>query len=140
MGKIFEFAANNPLLAAGTIAMALAVLFYELRQKAGSIASLSATQAVQLINQGAHVVDIREPAQFDTGHIVDAINIPADELAGAMDKKLKKAKSIIIVCDSGMRSGKAVAALRKSGHETAFNLHGGLTAWRTDNLPVVTSS
>ena len=140
MGKIFEFAANNPMLAAGTIAMALAVLFYELRQKAGNVAALSATQAVRLINQGARVVDIREPAQFDAGHIVDAINMPANELADAIDKKWKKAKSIIVVCDSGTRSGQAVAALRKSGHEIAFNLQGGLTAWRTDNLPVVTSS
>ena len=119
--------------------MALLVMFNELRQKAGSIASVSATQAVRLINQGARVVDIREPAQFDAGHIVDAVNIPAADLAIAIDKKLKKAKSIIVVCDSGTRSGQAVAALRKSGHEATFNLKGGLTAWRSDNLPVVTS-
>lgn len=140
MGKIFEFAANHPWLASGTIAMALIVIFNELRQKASKITSLSSAQAVRLINQGARVVDIRDQEQFDNGHIVDALNIPASELATQTDKKLKKAKSIVVVCDTGTRSGQAVAALRKSGHDSAFNLQGGLTAWRNENLPVVTSN
>jgi len=140
MSNILEFAANHPLLASGTIAMALVVIFYELRQKAGSIASLSSAQAVQLINQGGHVVDIREQEQFNAGHIIDAINIPAADLAAQIDTKLKKAKSIVVVCDTGTRSGQAVAALRKGGHENAFNLQGGLTAWQGDNLPIVSSN
>ncbi len=140
MGKIFEFAANHPWLATATITMALAVIFYELRQKASGLTSLSSAQAVRLINQGARVIDIRDQEQYETGHIVDAINIPASELAAHVDKKLKKAKSIVVVCDNGMRSGQAVATLRKSGHDNAFNLQGGLAAWRNENLPVVTSS
>ncbi len=139
MSKLLEFAANHPWLASGTIAMALAVIFYELRQKAGDVAALSPAQAVRLINQGARIIDIREQAQFDAGHIVDAVNMPASELAGAIDKQFKKAKSIIVVCDTGVRSGQAIAALRKKGHDNAFNLRGGIAAWRTENLPVVTS-
>lgn len=140
MGNILEFAANHPLLASATIAMALAVIFYELRQKAGAIASLSSAQAVQAINQGARVVDIRDQEQFDAGHIIDAINLPPAELTVQADTKLKKAKAIVVVCDTGMRSGQAVAALRKSGHENVFNLKGGLTAWRGDNLPIIPSN
>lgn len=120
--------------------MALVVIFYELRQKAGEVAALSPAQAVRLINQGARIVDIREQAQFDAGHIVDAVNMPADELADAIDGRFKKAKSIIVVCDNGVRSGQAVTALRKKGHDQAFNLRGGISAWRTENLPVVASS
>jgi len=139
MGTIIEFAGNHPLLASGTIAMALAVIFYELSQKTRGLAALSAGQAVRLINQGARVVDIREQEKFAAGHIVDAINIPAAELTEDVDNKLKNAKWIILVCDSGMRSGQSVAALRKAGNEKAFNLKGGLTAWQTENLPIVTS-
>lgn len=139
MGKIFEFAANNPWLATGTIAMALAVIFYELRQKAGGLASVTSAQAVRLINQGARVIDIRDEGPFDAGHIVDAKNIPAAKLEDQLDQKLKKAKSIIVVCDTGSRSGQAVAALRRGGHDNAFNLQGGLAGWRSENLPVVTS-
>lgn len=140
MGNILEFAGNHPLLASATIAMALAVIFYELRQKAGAIASLSSAQAVQYINQGARVVDIRDQEQFDAGHIIDAINLPTAELTVQADTKLKKAKAIVVVCDTGTRSGQAVAALRKSGHDNVFNLQGGLTAWRSDNLPIVASN
>lgn len=140
MGNIIEFATNHPWLASGTIAMALAVIFNELRLKASGFTALSATQAVRLINQGARIVDIREQKQFDDGHIVDAINIPADELADQFEKKLKAAKTVIVVCDTGSRSGQAVAMLRRSGVEKAFNLQGGLSSWRQENLPVVASS
>lgn len=140
MGNIIEFAANHPWLASATIAMALIVIFYELRQKAGAIAALSSAQAVQAINQGARVVDIRDAEQFSAGHIIDAINIPAAELAAQIESKLQKAKSIVVVCDTGMRSGQAVTALRKSGHDNVFNLQGGLTAWQGDNLPIVSSN
>ncbi|MAF82568.1 MAG: rhodanese-like domain-containing protein [Gammaproteobacteria bacterium] len=140
MGKIFEFAANHPWLASGTIAMALVVIFYELRQKAGGLTALSSAKAVQLINRGAQVVDVRDQEHFDAGHIVDAINIPAAELADQADKKLKKSKSIIVICDSGNRSIQAVAVLRRSGYDQSFSLQGGLAAWRNKNLPVVTSN
>ena len=140
MGNIFEFATNHPWLTSGTIAMALAAIFYELRLKASGFTALSTAQAVRLINQGARVVDIRDQQQFDSGHIVDAINIPAAELADQFEKKLKAAKTIIVVCDTGTRSGKTVATLRRSGHEKAFNLQGGLSTWRNENLPVITSN
>ena len=140
MDNILEFAANHPWLASGTVAMALIVLFYELSQKAGKIASLSSARAVQLINQGARVVDIRDQQQFDAGHIIDAIHIPAADLAAQIDTKLKKAKSIVVVCDTGTRSGQAVTSLRKSGHDTVFNLQGGLTAWRGDHRPIFSST
>ena len=137
MGNLFEFAANHPLLVSATIAMALAVVFYELRQKAGSIAALGPAQAVQLINRGARVVDIRSPESFAQGHIVDAVNIAADDLGEHLDKKLKAAKSVLIVCDTGTRSGQAVTGLRRDGNERVFNLQGGITAWRNENLPIV---
>ncbi len=140
MGKILEFATNHPLLASGTILMLLAVIFYELRQKASGLAALSAVQAVRFINQGARVVDIRGQEKYTAGHIVDAINVPEDDLLDKVEQKLKNAKSIIIVCDTGMRSGQAVAALRRSGHSNTFNLQGGLAGWQNENLPVVTSS
>ena len=140
MGNLFEFAANHYWLASATIAMALAVIFYELRLKTSGLTALSSAQAVRLMNQGARVVDIRDREKFDAGHIVDAINIPAAELADQLDKKLKSAKPIIVVCDTGSRSVQAVATLRRSGHEKAYNLQGGLATWQNENLPVVTTN
>jgi len=139
MNQFLEFVSNNALLAAGTVAMALAVIFNELRIKADGLTAVPATQAVRLINGGAKVVDIRDHEHFATGHIVGAVNIPAAEMGGELDAKLKKAKSIILVCDSGGKSGQLVTKLRKSGIETAFSLQGGIGAWQRDNLPIVSN-
>jgi len=139
MDQLLEFVSSNTLLAAGTVAMALAVIFNELRIKATGLASVSPTQTVRLINGGAIVVDIRDKESFGKGHIVDSIHIPAAELSGDLSPKLQKAKSIVLVCDSGTRSGQAVAAFRKQGIDTTFSLQGGIGAWQKDNLPVVAS-
>jgi rhodanese-related sulfurtransferase len=139
MEQLIEFTNNNPLLVAGTVLMGLAVIFYELRKQAGGVTALSSAQAVQLINQGARIVDIRDEKKFNSGHIIDAINIPATEIGGDDSTRLKKAKSVLLVCDNGSESGKCVVTLKKSGIENAFSLRGGLANWQQDNLPVITS-
>ena len=127
------------MLMAGTILMALAVIFYELRMKASGLTAISTVQAVRLINQGARVVDIREQTQYDDGHIVNSVHIPAAELDQESDKRLKNGKSIILVCDNGSKSSQCIAPMKKSGRENVFSLQGGLTSWRQENLPVVTT-
>lgn len=139
MEQLIEFSNAHPLLVAGTILMALAVIFYELRMKASGLTAISTVQAVRLINQGARVVDIRDKAQFDTGHIVNSIHIPAVELDGEGDKRLKNGKSIILVCDNGSKSSQCIGPMKKNGRENIFSLQGGLASWRQENLPVVTS-
>jgi rhodanese-related sulfurtransferase len=137
MEQLIEYANNHPLLMAGTILMALAVIFYELRMKASGLTAISTVHAVRLINQGARVVDIREQTQFDAGHIVNSVHIPAAELDQESDKRLKSAKSIILVCDNGSKSSQCIGPMKKSGRENVFSLQGGLTSWRQENLPVV---
>ncbi|MGI9344329.1 MAG: rhodanese-like domain-containing protein [Gammaproteobacteria bacterium] len=137
MDQLLEFVTNNTLLAAGTVAMALAVIFNELRIKADGLSAVTSTQAVRLINGGAKVVDVRDKEHFTKGHIVDALHIPAADFSGELPAKLKNAKSVVLVCDTGGKSGQIVNTLRKTGIESAFSLQGGLGAWERDNLPVV---
>lgn len=137
MDRLLEFIANNTLLAAGTVAMALAVIFNELRIKAGGLSAVTPVQAVRLINGGAKIVDVRDAERFAGGHIVDSVNAPAGELPDKLGKKLRQASSVILVCDTGTRSGSLVAKLRKQGFEQVFSLRGGIGAWQRDNLPVV---
>jgi rhodanese-related sulfurtransferase len=139
MDQIIEYTNNNLLLVAGTVMIALAVIFYELRMQVSSVAAMSSSQVVGLINQGAKIVDIRPSANFDAGHIVDALNIPGPELVGEQSQKLKKAKSIVLVCDDGSKSGQSATTMRKEGFENTFSLQGGMTAWQRDNLPIVVS-
>ena len=137
MDQIIEFTNNNPLQVTATIVMALTVIFYEIRQRSRGVAAINATQAVRLINQGAKVVDVRAQDSYDTGHIVGAIRVAPDALAG--DKRLKKQRTVILVCDNGANSSRCTDQLRQEGFESVFSLQGGLSAWQQENLPVVAS-
>lgn len=140
MDQLLEFISNNALLAGGAVLMALAVIFNELRIKTAGVTAVSAGTVVQLINSGAKVIDVRDAEPFANGHIVDSINIPATDLGSDIDKRFKAAKSLVLVCDTGAKSGQCVTTLRKAGLESAFSLQGGIGAWQRENLPVVTSA
>ena len=100
--------------------------------------ALSADAAVQLMNrEKAVVVDVCEPAEFAAGHVAGAKNIPLGQLEDKLASTVKnKALPVILVCQSGARSSRAVAIAKKLGYENAQSLSGGLGAWRTANLPI----
>lgn len=136
MQEIIEFAGNNVLLVTGLMASGFAAIFYELRLKARNIASLSVQLAVRMINDGSRVIDVRAADQFAGGHIVDAENVPQDDLSGE-DTAVSSKKNVVLVCDNGAASGECVAQLRKDGHDNVYSLRGGLDEWRKENLPLV---
>jgi len=137
MQEFAEFTSANPWLVSGLFASGLAVLFYELRMKARNIGSVSTPMAVQLINKGCRVIDVRDAAKFAAGHIVDAKNIPESEFSGSSATQIKTGKTTLLVCDAGDRSGELAGRLRKDGSENVYSIAGGLDAWQRDNLPVV---
>jgi len=139
MTQLIEFSLRHPLLVGATLAAVIAVVVYEIRVRSHAGVAVAAQAAVRLINQGATVVDVREPAKFDGGHIVDALNIAPDELAARAEARLKKKRPVLLVCDNGAQSGRLVGTLRKAGYNDTWSLDGGLAAWQRDNLPVVTS-
>lgn len=99
---------------------------------------LTPAAAVQLINrEKAVVVDICEPAEFAAGHVGGAKNIPLGQLEGKLTGAVKnKMVPLILVCQSGARSSRAVAIAKKLGYEQAQSLSGGLGAWRSASLPI----
>ncbi len=113
------------------------MLLWPVLQGAAS-AGLTPANAVQLMNrEKAVVVDVCEPGEFAAGHIVGAKNIPLAQLESKLSGTVKnKNLPLILVCQSGMRSGKAVAIAQKLGYEQAQSLAGGLSAWKSANLPV----
>lgn len=100
--------------------------------------ALTADGAVHLMNrEKAVVVDICEPDEFARGHVVGAKNIPLGQLEGKLVAAVKnKTVPLILVCQSGARSSRAVAIAKKLGFDKAQSLSGGMGAWRTANLPV----
>ncbi len=101
-------------------------------------AGLSPAAAVQLINrEKAVVVDVCETHEFSAGHVTGAKSIPLGELEAKLGSAVKnKTLPLILVCQSGARSGRALAIAKKLGYEQAQSLGGGLAAWKAANLPV----
>ena len=120
-----------------SVALASAgMLFWPLLKGAGG--GLTAQGAVQLINrEKAVVIDVCEANEFAAGHVGGAKNIPLNQLEEKLTAAVKnKALPVILVCQSGARSNRAVAIAKKLGYEQAQSLVGGLSAGRTANLPV----
>jgi len=122
------------------IALALisgALLMAPVIQGAAS-AGLTANDAVLLINrEKAVVVDVCEPAEFAEGHIVGSKNVPLADVASKLGAVAKnKGLPLILVCQSGVRSGRAVAAAKSLGFEQVHSLGGGLAAWKSAGLPL----
>ena len=95
-------------------------------------------EAVQLINRrDAVVIDVREDAEYATGHIANARHIPLGQLAGQLKALEKfKARPIIVNCRSGPRAASAVGVLNKNGFNEVFTLRGGISAWQQAGMPL----
>jgi rhodanese-related sulfurtransferase len=141
MQRLFEFIGHHPLLASAAVLGAIAVAFYEIRERVQAFGALSSMQAVRLMNQGALVIDLRGKESYDAGHIGDARNVPAAELESRADSLKKwRDKNVITYCDSGVSGASGARTLMKLGFTKVFNLHGGVNAWVKDNLPLAKTS
>lgn len=103
-----------------------------------SVAGLSPAAAVHLINrEKAVVVDVREADEFASGHLVGSRHIALGELEAKLAGAVKnKSLPLILVCQTGARSTRAVAEAKKLGYEQANSLAGGIAAWKTANMPL----
>lgn len=133
----FFLSQNNLLLIGVAIVSGLTLAWPMILSKRAG-ASLSCTEAVQLMNhQHAIMIDIRPAEAFAAGHIPQARSVPASEI----EKKathLPKNKPLIVVCDLGRTSGSAATRLRALGFTEVSILSGGMRAWSTAGLPVTT--
>jgi len=138
MQRLFEYLAHHPYLSGGAVVIAILVLVNELRERVQAFAAVSAMQAVQMMNQGALVLDVRGREFYEAGHIGEARNLSAADFdAQAESLKKWRDRNVIIYCDSGVSGAGAARALSKLGFAKVFNLAGGIEAWRKENLPVV---
>lgn len=131
-----EFAQNNIFWIALALFSGGAFVWHTVR--GSGVAGIAAVQASLLINrEDALVLDVREPAEFNSGRIPHAKHIPLGQLDKRIDELTKwKEKPVIAYCQSGNRSASACAALKKAGFTQVHNLNGGLPAWQDANLPV----
>ena len=83
---------------------------------------------------GAILVDVREPHEWERGHLPGAVHIPYGRLRERMGE-LPSGRPLIVYCATGVRSSLAASMLEGAGREVR-NLRGGFTAWRAAGLPI----
>lgn len=141
MEPFLVFLQKSPfnLLLFGTAVVTGCMLLWPLVSRAGRTAKdVGPFEAVQLINrQDAVVIDVRDAADFEKGHIANAKNIPQAQIEQRL-KELERLKSkpVILSCQSGSRSASAEGVLRKNGFTEVFTLRGGLAAWTQASMPL----
>lgn len=110
----------NPMNWTTTLIIAAVVAVFFMIKKSGQI---SAKDALEKLKNGALVIDVRSPGEFNSGHLKTAINIPLDDIETALPKRVKdKNQALLLHCASGMRSGMAKSKLKGMGYTNAFNL------------------
>jgi phage shock protein E len=105
---------------------------------AGVGASISPQALLQRIQAGRSpvILDVRTPAEFSTGHVPGAINIPHTELparVGELD--LARDREIVVYCERGGRAAQAESVLHDARFKTVEHLEGDMSAWRAERRP-----
>jgi len=100
-----------------------------LMRPAGSTVTVVDVKGVQqAAAQGVRIVDVRSPAEFASGHIPGAQNVPLDSFQGVASQWNKSAP-VLVYCQSGSRSAQAVKILQSLGFQKILHFDKGIVAW-----------
>ena len=86
-------------------------------------------------NNAVRVIDIRQPAELNSGIIPGAEALPMHTIPLRLSE-LKQEETLVMVCRSGARSAQACMFLQQQGYDNVFNLRGGMMAWANNGLEI----
>jgi adenylyltransferase/sulfurtransferase len=101
-------------------------------QQAAVGSTITAQELKELLDSDkpVHLVDVREPAEWEIVRIPGAVLVPKDEiLRGHALAELPQDKQIVMYCKTGVRSAETLAAVKSAGFKDAVHVQGGVTAW-----------
>jgi rhodanese-related sulfurtransferase len=142
MENLPEFISNHLFLASLFFALLGMLLWNLFGSAASGIPQVSPQELTRMMNQdNAIVLDVRSEEDFNTGHILNAKNIPEKEI-DSKDKEIDKFKDkpVIAYCSMGTVSPKVARLLKTKQIENIYILKGGLQSWTSANLPVTRTS
>lgn len=116
------------------------------KEAKAQIQEIEVSEVSELLNEGYQILDVREPAEFVSGTIEGALNIPRGILEPAADRQyaghrqelMDRDKKWLVLCASSGRSAMATVVLQKMGFKNVKNINGGMNAWKTAGLLVTT--
>jgi rhodanese-related sulfurtransferase len=97
--------------------------------------NVNVAEALELIEHGALLLDVREDNEWESGRAPNAVHVPLNDVPDHLEE-FAKDRLIVCVCRSGARSGRAAKFLVEQGRD-AINLEGGMLAWSAEGEPIV---
>ncbi|HEY0756286.1 MAG TPA: rhodanese-like domain-containing protein [Ktedonobacteraceae bacterium] len=102
--------------------------------------TIGTDEARKLIEQGTRVIDVRQPEEWQSGHIAEATLVPLNGIytfgQALKDLGLPEDEEVIFVCRSGQRSATASEIALVAGLKKVFNLANGMNGWGNRNYPI----
>jgi rhodanese-related sulfurtransferase len=126
--------------AGALVLIAIVGLFVLLQPKPAATAlaaEISVAQAAKMRDQGALILDVREPSEWTQFHIPGATLIPLGDLPNRL-KDVPKDRDVVVVCRTGHRSAQGRDTLLNAGFTRVTSMAGGVTEWQTQGLAIAT--
>jgi rhodanese-related sulfurtransferase len=113
-----------------------AALFMPVKNPEEPFTRISAAEAEEMLQRDdVAIIDVREPHEYQAGHVPGATLIPVNTVY-ARRQELPQDKELIFVCALGQRSALACEMAAAAGLTQLYNLEGGTEAWIKANYPV----
>ncbi|WP_165423561.1 rhodanese-like domain-containing protein [Ktedonosporobacter rubrisoli] len=115
-------------------------MVYEDDEETLPYTTIGTDEAKKMIEAGTRVIDVRQPAEWDRGHIAEAELVPLNGIY-AFGKALKELnlpadEDVIFVCASGQRSAAASEIALVTGLQKVYNLANGMNGWVNRQYPI----
>ena len=108
------------------------------------VINLRAKKAAKVVQEtpGILLIDVRPAKSYETEHIPGAINTPFvdDVLDESALNEITRERPILVYCDGGYRSRKALNAMRQAGFRRIYHLHRGIMSWKLAEEPTESTS
>lgn len=135
---------QSPLLTAIVLGVVAVLVGYALYRQFSApvvrnitVTEVTTAEAYEKYQQGAFILDVREPDEWIQGHIPNATLIPLGQLEKRVEE-LPRDQEIVVVCRSGNRSREGAVILLKAGFKQVSSMTGGMNNWTAAGYPVVT--
>lgn len=115
------------------------------KEAKSQITEVEITEVVALLDEGYQVLDVREPAEYISGTLDGAFNVPRGVLEAASDHQYPgknqnmqdRDKKWLLLCATSGRSAMAASVMQQMGFTNIKNINGGMAAWKQAEMHVV---
>src|SRR2546429_9207374 len=109
MDRLLEYLSHHPWLATATAVVAALIAVYEMRARSESLVSVTPQELIRLMNQGALLLDLRAPEQYQVGHLAGARQMGGEQILKAPEPPKKTTDKPVVVYDATGSPGPTAA-------------------------------